>query len=119
VTADVENRPGGAMHPTVGIFTTRVVQRQADGQQLVFYSRQHRKALPPVQVGADGAEIQAALEINPWLQLWAPQRLAWWIALSFIIGSACFGLGVQRATRFCPAFAGMTRMWDMIFVSLK
>jgi hypothetical protein len=117
VTADVENTPGGAMHPTVGIFTTRVIQRQADGQQLVFYSRQHRKALPPVLVGADGAEIQAVLETNPWLQLWAPQRLAWWIALSFIIGSACFGLGAFASNwpHYSPAWLGDSGIINSVF----
>jgi len=82
MTAKVENTPGGAMHHhTVGLFITRVVQRLPDGRQLVFHSRRHRKALPPIQVGSDGIEIRAALVSNPWLQLWAPHRLAWWIAL--------------------------------------
>jgi len=37
--------------------------------------------------------MRVALTANPWLRLWAPQRLAWWIAVVFIIGSACFAAG--------------------------
>lgn len=105
------------MHHTVGIFTTRVVQRLADGQQLVFHSRRHRKALPPIQVGSDGIEIRAALVSNPWLQLWAPHHLAWWIALSFIIGSACFGLGsfVSNWPHYSPAWSGNSAIINTVF----
>jgi hypothetical protein len=51
---------------------------------------------------------RAALVSNPWLQLWAPHHLAWWIALSFIIGSACFGLGsfVSNWPHYSPAWSG-------------
>lgn len=93
MTADVENSSGRAMNQTLGYFTTRVVQRLSDGQQLVSDSRRHRKGLPPFQVGSDGVGIPAALVSNPWLHLWAPGRLTWWIAVLFIIGSACFAFG--------------------------
>jgi hypothetical protein len=62
----VENMPNGAIPHTVGIFTTQVVQCLADGRRLVFQSRRHRKALPPIQIGSDGIEIRAALASNPW-----------------------------------------------------
>ena len=78
---------------TVGIFITRVVEHLPDGRQRVSHSRSHRKGLPPVEIGLDGLGVRAALVANPWLHLWAPGRLAWWIAVLFIIGSSCFALG--------------------------
>ena len=81
------------VYHSVGIFITRVVQHLSDGRQRVSHSRWHRKGLPPVERGRDGVGVRAALVANPWLHLWAPGRLAWWIAVLFIIGSTCFGLG--------------------------
>lgn len=81
------------LHYTAGFFITRVVRRLPDGRQLVSLSRAHRKGLPPAQVDSDGIEIRASFLATPWLHLWAPHRLTWWIAQLFIIGSACFSLG--------------------------
>ena len=77
----------------VGVFITRVVQRLPDGRLRVSHSRGHRKGLPAIEIGRDGIGVRAALVANPWLHLWAPGRLAWWIAVLFIIGSSCFALG--------------------------
>jgi len=92
MTAEVETTTGKTVHHTAGLFITRVVLILPDGRQLVSHSREHRKGLPPVEVGSDGIGIRALLVSNPWLQLWAPHRLTWWVAQLFIIGSACFAL---------------------------
>jgi hypothetical protein len=64
----------------MGLFITRVEQRLPDGQRLISHSRWHRKGLPPIKVSIDGvAEAMAPLAPRPWLQFWAPHRLAWWI----------------------------------------
>ncbi len=81
------------MYHRVGIFLTRVEQYLPDGRLRVSTSRAHRKGLPPVEIGADGVGVRAALVANPWLHIWAPHRLAWWIAVLFIIGFSCFMLG--------------------------
>ena len=57
-----------------GPFTTHVTFRRADGGTTEWRSRAHRKG--GSQPGGSG-----------W---WAPRRLSWWIAVLFIIGSACF-----------------------------
>lgn len=33
------------------------------------------------------------LDRNPWLRLWAPHRVAWWVAQVFVVGSVFFVLG--------------------------
>ena len=77
----------------VGFFITRIVQYLSDGRRLVLHSRWQRKGLPPVRIDSEGKETPLRLAINPWLHFWAPGRLAWWIALLFLVGSACFALG--------------------------
>ena len=104
MTAEVKTTTGKAAHYTAGFFITRVVQLLPDGRQLLLHSRWHRKGLPPVQVGSDGTALRVAPVAKPWLQLWAPHRIAWWIALLFIIGSACFALGsfASNWPHYCP-----------------
>ena len=74
-------------------FIFRVTRQMANGQQWVAHSRWHRKGLPPLQIEPDGAFMATPVGPNPWLRFWAPQRLAWWIAVLFICGSACFLAG--------------------------
>jgi hypothetical protein len=60
-----------------GPFTTHVTFRRDDGVTTEWRSRAHRKG--GSRPGGSG-----------W---WAPRRLSWWIAVLFIIGSACFVVG--------------------------
>jgi len=87
-----------------GPFVTRVVQTLTNGHLLVFLSRRHRKGLPPFHVTQDGRHLHRRILHSPWLSLWAPKRLAWWIALLFLIGSACFAYGSFGANwpRYLP-----------------
>lgn len=84
----IDNRNG-----TRTPFVTLVVQTLENGHQLVSLSRRHRKGLPPFHVAPDGRHVHREDLRSPWLHLWAPKRLAWWIALLFIIGSSCFAYG--------------------------
>lgn len=93
MNSGIENPTERPVHHRVGIFVTRVVQDLGDGRQRVSSSRWHRKGVPPLEIDRDGVAVRAALVANPWLHLWAPRRFAWWIAVLFIIGSACFALG--------------------------
>jgi hypothetical protein len=117
MTAEVESTPGEATQHTVGVFTTRVVQRLSDGRQLVSHSRWHRKGLPPVQIGSDGTGIATPLVSHPWLRLWAPHRLTWWIAQLFIIGSACFALGgfASNWPQYSPAALAHSGVINTVF----
>lgn len=85
--------PQKILHNSVGYFTSRVIQVLSDGRQLHFHSRWHRKGLAPITVDPGGVVQVPEPGFNPWLRFWAPQRLAWWISLLFIIGSACFIVG--------------------------
>jgi len=95
---DTKNRPHAP-------FVTRVVQTLTSGHQLVSLSRRHRKRLPPLHVTLDGRRVHRRPPRSPWLHLLAPNRLAWWIALLFVIGSACFAYGSFGANwpRYLPA----------------
>ena len=93
MSSEIESPSERPAYHRVGIFITRVVEHLSDGRQRVSHSRSHRKGLPPVEISRDGIGTRAALVANPWLHLWAPHRLAWWIAVLFIIGSSCFALG--------------------------
>lgn len=106
-----------AIHTRVGFFVTRVERRLADGRRLVSHSRWHRKGLPPVQVASDGTELALPGVSGAWLKFWAPQRLAWWIAVLFIIGSACFAAGsfASNWPQFTPSGFTSSHSLNMTF----
>jgi hypothetical protein len=117
MVAEVLNALRTELHHTAGIFMTRVVQRLRDGRRLVYFSRRVRKALPPLHLASDGSEIVAARAADPWLQLWAPHRLSWWIAVLFICGSACFAVGSFAANwpQQLPAWLGVGSVINRVF----
>jgi hypothetical protein len=66
-----------------GPFATEVVFAHPDGRTLRWSSRRHRKHTSRLSRARPGRERL----------LWAPHRASWWIAVLFIVGSACFLLG--------------------------
>ena len=119
MSSGTENLPEKPAHYRVGIFITRVVVQLPDGRLQVSHSRGHRKGLPPVEIGLDGIGVRAALFTSPWLHLWAPARLAWWIAVLFIIGSSCFALGSFASNwpqYLSPEFGGSGVINTVFFV---
>lgn len=119
MSTGIKNLSEKPVFHTVGIFITRVVQTLPDGRLRVSDSRGQRKGLPPVEIGRDGIGIRAALVANPWLHLWAPGRLAWWIAVLFIIGSSCFALGSFASNwpqYLSPEFSGSGVINAVFFV---
>jgi hypothetical protein len=96
MSAITEKVDGGAdrvIRRALGFFVTALVEYLPDGRQRISHSRWHRKGLPPIEVASDGTAMRVRPATSPWLRLWAPQRLAWWIAVVFIVGSACFAAG--------------------------
>jgi hypothetical protein len=89
----IDDSANRVVHRALGYFVTRHVERLPDGRQRISHSRRHRKGLPPVELASDGTVLQVAPVTSPWLRVWAPRRLSWWIAVFFIIGSACFAAG--------------------------
>ncbi|WP_243794303.1 hypothetical protein [Saccharopolyspora gloriosae] len=57
-----------------------------DSSGYLWESRRQRKGRGPERAGA-------AAKRGPWSSWWAPDRLAWWIAIGFMLGSALFIAG--------------------------
>jgi hypothetical protein len=77
-----------------GPFITHRTWRLPDGSHLVACSRRHRKGLRPHRV-IDAAAVARpiAAHLHAFGHFWAPGRLAWWVAVLFMIGSSCFTVG--------------------------
>jgi len=105
ITEQLEGDATRVIHRSLGFFVTRLVEHLPDGRQRISHSRWHRKGLPPIELASDGTALPASPAGNPWLQLWAPRRLSWWIAILFVIGSACFAVASFAANwpQYCPA----------------
>jgi len=74
-----------------GPFVSRIVHRLPDGSLHTWTSRRHRKGHGPQ---GTGQAVAAGLDRlrSAWFTVWAPARLGWWIAVLFMVGSACFAL---------------------------
>ena len=82
-----------------GPFVTHRLRRHPAGGHLVASSRRHRKGLRPHRVpDAESAGRPPPAPAAAFRHLWAPRRLAWWIAVLFAIGCALFALGGVGAT---------------------
>src|SRR5689334_22339457 len=80
-----------------GPFVTWELARRPDGRVVEFSSRRQRKGLGPRPVAAaDGHRPGGgtpARRARRRAVRWAPRLLGWWIAVLFMIGSACFAAG--------------------------
>lgn len=74
-----------------GPFVSRTVHRLPDGSLYTWTSRQHRKGHGMRIIGLAGTALDD-LQHSPWFTAWAPAQPGWWIALLFMVGSACFAL---------------------------
>lgn len=82
----------------VGNFVTRVVYRKPDGAEYLWTSRRHRKGR-----GTRSRSASRSYKDSPWLGVWAPGSVSWWVAVGFVVGSALFALGAASSLWF-PAF---------------
>lgn len=67
----------------VGPFTTSMVLERPDGSRAEWSAWHHRKGLGLIDPAAE----------SPSASWWMPDRRGWWIAVLFMIGSACFAVG--------------------------
>jgi hypothetical protein len=88
-----------------GPLVTRVTAVLADGRHLVATSRRHRKGLAAHTCAAQDVERIPVTRREAWQHFWAPSRLAWWIAVLFVVGSACFALAGWAVTWPAETFA--------------
>lgn len=79
-------------------FVTRVVYRKPDDTEHVWTSRRHRKGR-----GTRSRGEASSYPDSPWLGVWAPGSVSWWVAVGFVVGSALFILGAGSSLWF-PAF---------------
>jgi hypothetical protein len=86
-----------------GPFVTWVATVAGSVNQLQT-SRRLRKRLAPIEGSAASLATEARLG-HDWLRIWAPERLGWWTALLFMVGSALFAVGGLRAG--WPGFPGL------------
>jgi hypothetical protein len=101
-----------------GPFVTHRLCRHPDGGHLVATSRRHRKGLRPHRVpDAASAEHPRPTHASAFRHLWAPKRLAWWIAILFAIGSVHFAVGGVGATwpQSVPAPLRDARLLNWVF----
>ena len=82
-----------------GGFITRVTYRKPDGSERVWTSRRHRKGRSTRGKSAGTGSYKD----SPWLGVWAPGSVSWWVAVGFMLGSALFVLGASSSLWF-PAF---------------
>jgi len=102
-----------------GPFITHRVRRLPDGRHLVASSRRHRKGLRPHRApDAESAERPPPAHPHAFRRLWAPNRLAWWIAVLFAVGSSLFTLGGVGATwpQSVPHWLGDGATLNRVFV---
>jgi hypothetical protein len=102
-----------------GPFITHRLRPLRHGRHLVASSRRHRKGLRPHLVAeGESPDLPPPTHASAFRHLWAPQRLAWWIALLFAIGSALFTLGGMSASwpRSAPSVLREPNVLNWIFV---
>ena len=110
---------GEAHNRGPGPFVTHRLRRLPDGHHLVASSRRHRKGLRPHRVpDAESAGRPPPVHASAFRHLWAPRRLAWWVAVLFAIASALFTLGGVGATwpKSLPAALSDASALNRIFV---
>jgi hypothetical protein len=90
-----------------GPFVTKVVFGLPDGSNYVWEQRRHRKGHGPREPSGQAAQqADRAPECgHGGLWMWAPNRISWWVAVAFVVGSALFALGAS-ASLLPQAFGG-------------
>ena len=103
----------------IGPFITHRRLRIQHGRYLVANSRRHRKGLRPHLVASTReADQPFPSRTAAFRHLWAPKRLAWWVAILFVIGSTLFMLGGAAATwpRLVPGALAEPSLQNWIFI---
>ena len=103
--------PGRLASPRLrhfGPFVTWLVGEGDAGDTWVVTSRRHRKNLQPLRLKEAGKLPHEAFPAKVWFEFWAPSQLSWWMALSFVLGSALFAIGaaVSLWPALWPSWAG-------------
>lgn len=111
-----EEATGGA-----GPFVSRVTYRLPDDSRYVWEARRHRKGLGPGQTSGRAAGTgDTASESRGhglrWL-VWAPQRITWWVGVTFSLGSAAFTVAVLQS--LYPGLFGSAHAAELVIAVLE
>ena len=79
-------------------YITKVVHSLEGGVKKIATSRRHRKGRGALLVTSEGVHAVSPRFKYPWLHIWVPARLTWWVAVLFIIGSVLFSVGGYAIT---------------------
>lgn len=87
---------------------------------LIRHSRRHRKGLHPhlVRYGNEARHLHRT-GFSPFRHLYAPYRIGWWVALSFMIGASMFTVAASAACfpRLAPAAFHHPGTLNLVFVT--
>ncbi len=100
-----------------GNLTTRVEYRTPGGSERVWTSRRHRKGRGTKNRSCGAESAAESVARSPWLGVWAPGSVSWWVAVGFMGGSALFALGAISSLWF-PDFVSTelaTRIADWLY----
>lgn len=100
-------------------YVTRAEHTLTDGSVKTITSRRHRKGRGSFVSSPDSVAQRSRATSNPWLRLWAPRRLTWWVAVLFFIGSALFSTGGFATTfpHLVPDYLNVDTRLSWIFFS--
>jgi len=103
-------------------YISKSVHSMANGTKKIVTSRRNRKGRGSIIVTHDGTIVPTTGFKNPWLHLYKPSSLTWWVAVLFTIGSALFSVGGYAITfpQNTPEvlMTGMTVDWIFFIGSL-
>jgi hypothetical protein len=99
-----ELRRQGGLRP----FITYVEYQRPDGSVYRYETRLGRKGHGPRRAGPTSVPSSR----SPWARFWAPDRLAWWVAILFVVGSICFILGA--AASLVPSLFGSQHTMSVV-----
>ncbi len=93
-------------HKKLGSFTTQLVEPYSDTQVHLHTSRRARKRLSKLLVDISDHTLYQPFS-KPFLFSYQPKLLTWWVAVLFMIGSACFVSGSAMVLYFEEFFSSL------------
>ncbi len=89
----------------LGYFVTQVVEVHDNARAHLKTSRRARKGLNKLSVNSEDHRVLRPLQEFSSLFSFQPQSLTWWIAILFMVGSACFVAGSVVSLYFEHSFS--------------
>jgi len=94
-------------HKKLGYFITQVIEAHDSTRSHLNTSRRSRKGLKKLLVNRENHRLLRPLQEFSSLFSFKPQSLTWWVAILFMIGSACFVAGSAVSLYFEHSFSSL------------